>query len=345
MKRYLMLAAALLSGWGGLALAEPKLAPATPPVDVPDRAVLLVDEVRAIRNFPVLVAERLGYLRDDRTVVTVVNTRNEVWHGDQLRDGRIDAVLAYYHHNIANQAQGFQTQAIVTLGLSPGMQVLVSNRAKARLHTPADLKGARILAGGAGSSKTTVANALVMAGGLQLQDYVRLGTEGKEKNAAALADGSADLVVAPVPDGDYYLQRGVASVFADLTTVAGTRAALGDVFPTSTVYMASARIKAHPEIARLLARAFVRTLRYINTHTPEQIAALIPADVKGKDEAAYLAVLREQIGMFASNGRMPEAAARQEWRVLTAFEPEYAKVKVEDTYTNRFVDEASALER
>jgi NitT/TauT family transport system substrate-binding protein len=178
-----------------------------------------------------------------------------------------------------------------------------------------------------------------MAGGLRLADYVRLGTDGKEKNAALLSDGSADLVVAPVPDGDYYLQRGVASVFADLTTVAGTRAALGNTFPTSTVYMASDRIKAHPEIAQLLARAFVRTLHYINSHTPEEIAALIPADVKGKDEAAYLKVLREQVGMFASDGRMPAAAARQEWRVLAAFEPEYARVKVEDTWTNRFVDE------
>jgi NitT/TauT family transport system substrate-binding protein len=341
MKRFVMLAA-LLSAWSDAVLAEPRLAPPSAPVEVSNRVVLLVDEIRAIRNFPVLVAEKLGYLREGPLVVTVVNTRNEVWHGDQLRDGRIDAVLAYYHHNIANQAQGFQTQAIVTLGLTPGMQVLVSNRARARLRSPADLKGARILSGGAGSSKTTVANSLVMAGGLQLGDYVRLGTEGKEKNAALLADGSADLVVAPVPDGDYYLQRGVASVFADLTTVAGTRAALGTTFPTSTVYMASDRIKAHPEIARLLARAFVRTLRYINTHTPEQIAALIPADVKGKDEAAYLAMLREQIGMFAGDGRMPEDGARQEWRVLAAFDPDYAKVKVEDTWTNRFVDEAGA---
>jgi NitT/TauT family transport system substrate-binding protein len=323
-----------------LALAEPALAPARKPVEMAQRAVLLVDEVRAIRNFPVLVAESLGYLREGPLVVTVVNTRNEVWHGDQLRDGRIDAVLAYYHHNIANQAQGFSTQAVVTLGLTPGMQVLVSEQARARLHTAADLKGARIIAGGDGSSKTSVANSLVAAGGLQLSDYVRLGTGGRERNAALLAGGGADLIVAPVPDGDYYVQRGVASMFADLTTLQGTRAALGNAFPTSTVYMATERIEAHPEIARLLARAFVRTLAYINHHTPEQIAALIPADVKGKDEAAYLRMLRLQIGMFASDGRMPPEAARQEWSVLAAFVPAYRKVAVEETYTNRFVEEA-----
>lgn len=335
-----VLAAALMPP--SAAWAEPALAPATKPVEIAQRAVLLVDEVRAIRNFPVLVAESLGYLRDGPLVVTVVNTRDEIWHGDQLRDGRIDAVLAYYHHNIANQAQGFATQAVVTLGVTPGMQVLVSEQAKARLHTAADLKGARIIAGGDGSSKTSVANALVAAGGLQLSEYKRLGTGGKERNAALLADGGADLIVAPVPDGDYYVQRGVASVFADLTTVQGTRAALGDVFPTSTVYMSTERIAAHPEIARLLARAFVRTLDYINSHTPEQVAALIPAQVRGKDEAAYLRMLRMQMGMFATDGRMPAEAARREWSVLAAFEPAYRKVAVADTYTNRFVDEAAA---
>lgn len=340
MKRAVLFAAALAAVCGGPARAEPRLAPAVTPVDVPQRVVLLVDEIRAIRNFPVLVAERLGYLREGPMAVTVVNTRNELWHGDQLRDGRIDAVLAYYHHNIANQAQGFQTQAIVTLGLTPGMHVLVSKQARARLHSVTDLKGSRIISGGAGSSKTTVANSLVLAGGLQLGDYTRLPTSGKEKNAAALEKGAADLIVAPVPDGDYYVQRGVASLFADLTTVAGTQATLGSTFPSSTVYMASDRIKAHPEIARLLARAFVRTLRYINTHSPEEIAALIPEDVKGKDEAAYLKVLREQIGMFASDGRMPQDAAQREWQVLAAFEPEYRTVKVGETYTNRFVEEA-----
>jgi NitT/TauT family transport system substrate-binding protein len=342
MKRSILLAALLAVFGAPSAQAEPRLAPPTGATDVANRVVLLVDEIRAIRNFPVLVAERLGYLHEGAMTVTVVNTRNELWHGDELRDGRIDAVMAYYHHNIANQAQGFQTKSIVTLGLTPGMHVLVANSAKARLRTAADLKGSRIIAGGAGSSKTTVANDLVLAGGLQLSDYVRLGTEGKEKNAIALEQGKADLIVAPVPEADYYLQRGTASVFADLTSVDGTRAALGNVFPSSTVYMASERIKAHPEIARLLARAFVRTLRYINTHTAEQIAALIPADVKGKDEAAYLHVLRQQIGMFASDGRMPPEAAQQEWRVLATFEPEYAGVKVGDTYTNQFVDEVKA---
>jgi NitT/TauT family transport system substrate-binding protein len=304
------------------------------------RIVLLVDEVKAVRNFPVVVAESLGYLKGDGMDVTIVNIRNDVAHADQLADGRVDAVMAYYHHNIVNQSQGRASEAVVTLGVTPGAKVLVANRARDKYKGPADLKGSRFIAGGDGSSKTTLSNYLVLAGGGRIGDYIRLGTSGPEKNSAALRDGKADFVVAPTPDADYYLGQGVATVFADLTTVEGTRKNLGALFPSSTVFMNSERVKEHPEIARHLAKAFVRALKYINSHSAEEIAALIPEEVSGKDRAAYLAVLKQEIPMFANDGRMPAGAAEKELGVLAAFNPKYAGVKVELTYTNAFVDAA-----
>src|SRR5438034_4103935 len=187
------------------------------------RIVLLVDEVKAIRNFPVVVAERLGCLKSDGVAVTVMNIRDDISTADMLMDGRVDAVMAYYHHNIVNRAQGRNFEAIVTLGVTPGAKVLVANQARDRYKSAADLKGSRIIAGGAGSSKTTVANALVMAGGHRIGDYTRIANESKDKIAAALKSGEADLVVAPTPDGAYYESQGIATVFADLTTVEGTR--------------------------------------------------------------------------------------------------------------------------
>ncbi len=138
-------------------------AQAAPPA-ASDRIVLLVDEYKAIRNFPVILADRLGYLGDGRTV-TVMNIRDDIPTAQMLIDGRVDAVMAYYHHNIVNRSEGRNLEAIVALGMTPGAKVLVANHARDKYKTPADLKGARIIAGGAGSSKTTTANALVMAGG------------------------------------------------------------------------------------------------------------------------------------------------------------------------------------
>ncbi|GAC1551888.1 MAG: ABC transporter substrate-binding protein [Collimonas sp.] len=308
--------------------------------DTVNRIVLLVDEIKAIRSFPVVLAERLGYLKDDGMDVTVMNIRDDVFHDQMLMDGRVDAVMAYYHHNIVNQSKGNSTEAVVTLGVTPGAKVLVANQSKEKFKTLADLKGSRFIAGGAGSSKTTVANYLVLEGGNKLDDYTRLGTDGKDKNVVALRNGAADFVVAPTPDGNFYEAQGVASVFADLTTVEGTRSNFGTLFPSNTIFMASERVKAHPEIAQHLANAFVRTLKYINTHTAEEIAALIPVEISGKDRVAYLKVLKEQIPMFANDGRMPPEGAAKELQVLAEFNPKFKAVKVEQTYTNAFVDSA-----
>jgi NitT/TauT family transport system substrate-binding protein len=328
----LLVAAALCAG------APRAEIPATGPT--PGRIVLLVDEIKAIRNFPVVVAERLGYLKEGGAVVTVMNIRDDASTAEMLMDGRVDAVMAYYHHNIVNRSEGRNFEAIITLGVTPGAKVLVANQARDKYKTVADLKGARIIAGGAGSSKTTVANALVMAGGYHITDYTRIANESKDKIVQALKSGSADLVVAPTPDGTFYESQGVASVFADLTTVAGTRKHLGGLLPTSTLYMTSERVKAQPEIAQHLANAFVRTLQYINSHSVEEIAALMPAEIVGKDRAAYLLVLKEEMGMFATDGRMPPEDAVREWQVLSEFNPKFKGVKVEQTYTNAFVDEA-----
>ena len=306
----------------------------------PQRIVLLVDEIRAIRSFPVLIAERLGYFRDAGINVTVMNTRNEIPTVDMLMDGRVDAVMAYYHHNVVNQAAGHATEAIVTLGVTPGVKVMVANGAKEKFKSLAQLKGSRFITGGAGSAKTTVANALVLAGGNKLDDYTRLGTDSPDKNVAALRDGTADFLVAPTPEGHFYETRGVASVFADLTTVDGTRKAFGALFPSNTVYMANERVIAHPEIAKHLATAFARTLKFINSHSAEEIAALIPPDIIGKDRNAYLSILKEEIPMYANDGRMPDDGAEKEWRVFAAANPKLQGVDVKQTYTNRFVDEA-----
>ena len=306
----------------------------------PNRIVLLVDEYKAIRNFPIILAERLGYLNDSNQIVTVMNIRDDVFHAPMLMDGRIDAVMAYYHHNIVSQSEGRYSEAIVTLGVTPGQKVLVSNQAKDKFKTLADLKGSRFIAGGAGSSKSTVANLLMLQGGHQLGDYTRLGTDGKDKNVEALRSGAADFVVAPTPDGSFYESQGVATVFADLTTVEGTKKHFGTLFPTSTVFMKSERVKSNPEIAQHLADAFVRTLKYINSHTPEEILAVIPVEISGKDRVTYLKVLKEAIPMFANDGTMPVDGAEKEWRVLSEFNPKYKAVKLELTYTNKFADEA-----
>jgi NitT/TauT family transport system substrate-binding protein len=305
---------------------------------------MLVDEIHALRNLPVVLADRLGYLRSGGLDVTVMNLRYDVAHRELLAAGRVDAVMAYYHHNFANRSQGLNTRAIVTLGVTPGLRLLVAEHARAVVRVATDLRGRRVITGGIRSAKSTVASWLAQAGGLGPDDFTQLPTLGREANAALMRAGAADLIVVPAAEAEYYESSGVASLLADLTDPASTRDTLAALCPTSTVFMAEHRIAERPDFAQHLANVFVRTLAYINTHSAEELAELVPDAVlgKGTDRLAYRRQVQAVAGMFAGDGTMPPDGAARECRVLQQMHPAYRDIAVGDTYTDEFVMRALA---
>lgn len=303
--------------------------------------VLAVDGLNVVRNLPVLLTERLGYFREEGLAVTFKETAVTPEIDAQLVDGRVTGMVAYFHHTIVAQVEeGISAQCVVTLAITPGYKVLVAPRVAGEIKTTADLKGRRIISGGPHSAKTTSANWIIQHAGLKKSDYTRLGTGDKKEIAAQLRDGAADLVVAPEPDASNYVAQGVGVPFLDLYSVAGTKTAVGSVFPTSVLYMSTRYIAAHPEVTQKLANAFVRTLKFINRHSVDEISRLVPEMSSGPNQPP--AVLREGVKMFATDGRMPGEAAYAQARVIAAQFPEYKDAKIAETFTNAFVDVALA---
>lgn len=318
----------------------PNAAVAKAPAEEPRRILVVVDGIAALRNFPVIIAERLGYLNNDEFSVTLMDIRPDVSIDKMVANGQVDAAIAYYHHTIASRAAGMPLTSIAALGVTPGAKIMVANRVSHKYRSPADLKGARIVAGGPYSAKSTVANQLLMTGGHSPDDYVRIRIENAPETIEMLRDGRADIVVARTPDGDAYEAAGVAKLFADLTNTTGTRQVFGNLFPTNAIYMRSDRLDRDPAVAQHLANAFVRTLQYIRTHSPEELAQLIPKEISGDDHNAYVKAIFECKAMYDTDGLMPVGGAEQEYRTLVASFPDYGAVKLESTFTNRFVDKA-----
>ncbi len=305
----------------------------------PTPVVLAVDGITAVRNLPVLLTERLGYFRDEGLQVTLQETAASKEIDAQLQTGAIAGMVAYYHHTIvAQMEEGLPTVGVVTMALSPGYKVLVATRAQAQVHSLADLKGRRIISGGPHSAKTTTANWLVLHAGFGLRDYTRLSTGDRKQIAEQLRNGTADLVVAPEPDASSYVTQGVAAPFLDLYGVESTRQAVGSDFPTTILFISARQLAERPALAQKLVNAFVRTLHYLKTHDAADVSRLVPELTTGRNQDP--AALREGLRMFAGDGLMPEGAARAEARVVAAQFPQYAGVRVEDTYTNRFVEAA-----
>ncbi|MDH7974450.1 ABC transporter substrate-binding protein [Sphingomonas sp. AR_OL41] len=301
------------------------------------RVVLAVDGTSETRNLPVIVAERLGYFRDEGLAVTLVDAPAEPSPAELMKDGRADGAVAFYHHTFMSQVDDhLVTRSVIAMGISPGLSVIVADRLRGEVKKLADLKGRRIFTGGANSGKTTTANWIALHAGFGIHDYTALPLMGRDEMAAALRDGTADAVVAHQPDADFYVARGNV-MLADVTSAAGTRAALGTLFPSTALYLPKSFIAAHPGTVQHLVNACRRALTFIARHDATSIAAILPPKMAGKDRAAFVHLLEEDKQMFETDGVMPEAAARAEWQAMTALAPKYAGVAFDETFTNMFV--------
>jgi NitT/TauT family transport system substrate-binding protein len=322
-----------------VALLAPRSALLATP-SAPQRVVLAVDGTSEIRNLPVIVAERLGYFREEGLIVTLVDAPAEPSPAELMRDGRADGAVAFYHHTFMSQADDhLVTQSVITMGVSPALSVIVAERLRGQVTTIADLKGRRIFTGGGNSGKTTTANWIALRAGFGVHGYTALPLSGRDEMAAALRDGTADAIVAHQPDADYYLAKG-NFLLADITSVEGTRATLGSVYPSTALYLSKTYIDAHPALVQHLVNACRKAVDYIREHDASTIAAILPPKMAGKDRAAFLRLLTEDKRMFETDGVMPEAAARAEWFAMTALAPKYGAISFGQTFTNRFVDHA-----
>jgi NitT/TauT family transport system substrate-binding protein len=88
--------------------------------------------------------------------------------------------------------------------------------------------------------------------------------------------------------------------------------------------------------------AFVKAMKYINTHSAEEIADKMPKDYYVGDKALYLKALADGKSMFTTDGRMPADGPETVLKVLSTFDKtvQGKKIDLSKTYTTAFVDTA-----
>jgi len=87
---------------------------------------------------------------------------------------------------------------------------------------------------------------------------------------------------------------------------------------------------------------FVKTMKYMHTHSAEQIADQMPKDYYGGDKALYVKALEASLPSFTADGRMPKGGPDTVLQVLSTFKPQVkaAHIDLSKTYTTAFVDAA-----
>ncbi|ONN63900.1 ABC transporter substrate-binding protein [Herbaspirillum sp. VT-16-41] len=304
------------------------------------KITIMVGGINKMVYLPAKLAEQLGYFKEEGLDVELQSQPAGVDAENELLAGAVQAVVGFYDHSIDLQTKGKEITAITILGQVPGEVELVSTKAAPHFQSMADAKGKTLGVTGLGSSTNFLTQYLASRHGITSKQFSVLPVGADNTFIAAMKQGRIDAGMTTEPTASQLLKTGDAQVLIDMRTVEGTVKALGGLYPASSVYVQRSWLNSHKDDAQKLARAFVKTLKFINTHSAEQIADKMPKDYYGNNKPLYVQALSNSLPMYSQDGKMPKGGPETVLAVLSGFNPNVKgkHVDLSKTYTDELVD-------
>lgn len=323
----------------GLFLATPAAAQEKPELA---KVRLAVGGQAALYYLPLVVTQRLGLFREAGVEVDISDFAGGSRALQALVGGSADVVTGAFDHTIQMQAKNQPVVALVELGQFPGFVLALLNAKAAAYRSPADLKGMKIGVTAPGSSTHFMALQLMAKSGLKPDDASFLGVGATTTALAAVKRGEIDAIVNTDPAVALLQREGLIKIVADTRTRDGTREVYGGIYPAAVMYASPAFIDKNPHTVQALVNAFVRGLAFMRSHSPEEVAAVVPEEYALGDKPLYVQAIKNSLPMFSPDGRFAREGAETAYSVLKAFDPDVrnAKIDLAATYTDRFVEKA-----
>jgi NitT/TauT family transport system substrate-binding protein len=295
---------------------------------------------------PYMLTKQLGYY--DKAGVNV-KLIDEPAGGDATQNmiaGQVQGVGGFYDHNIALQGQGKSSESVISMLQIPGEVELCRSDLKGVVNSPADWKGRSLGITDTGSSTDFLTQYLATKSGIDPAQTTRRGVGAGATFIAAMKQKAIDCGMTTEPTVSKVLADGTGFILLDMRTAQGSRQALGGTYPATSLYMTTDYVNAHKDVVQKLVNAYVSTLKWIQGHTGDQIAAMMPPDYyAGVGKAAYAKALDSEKGIFNPTGIMPQDGPKTALAVLSAFNPAVKgkTIDLTKTYTDEFVQAATPV--
>jgi ABC-type nitrate/sulfonate/bicarbonate transport system substrate-binding protein len=183
-----------------------------------------------------------------------------------------------------------------------------------------------------------------------------LGTAGVDPTKSQyVAVGAGDTFIAAIqqkkiaagmttyPTISRLVNSGKGKILVSLLTPQDTRAALGGDYPFIGIFAKNDWVNSNKDTAQKLVNAYVKTLKYIHSHTAAEIADQMPNDYFAGDKASYVSDLNSQLSIFGTDCKMPAGGPETVQKIQQQFVSSYKgkSANLSETYTNDFADKAS----
>jgi NitT/TauT family transport system substrate-binding protein len=327
----LAIAAAALAVSGGIAFAQSKV-------------TLAVGGGSCLCYLPTMLAQALGEYEKAGVNVDVVDFKGGSESLKAVIGGSADVVSGYFDHCVNLAARGQHLQSFVVYDRFPGLVLVVSPKHTAEIKSVKDLAGKKVGVSAPGSSTDFFLKYLLSKNGMDPNGTSVIGVGLGATAVAAMEQGQIDAAVMLDPAVTILKDKySDLRILSDTRTQKDTLAVFGGEYPGGALYTKADWIAAHPKEVQAMTNAIIATLKWIHSHTPEEIADKMPPNLVGKDKATYVAALKNMLPMYSQTGLMDPKGASAVLAVFSQSSPDVAKAHIDlsQTYTNKFVEEAN----
>jgi NitT/TauT family transport system substrate-binding protein len=306
-----------------------------------DKVTIMVGGYEKQIYLPAKLAEGLGYFKAEGLDVELLNEGSGVDAENEMLAGAVQGVVGFYDHCVDLQSKGKYVESVVQFSQAPGEVELVSTK-HPEIKSMADLRGKSLGVTGLGSSTNFLSQYLMVKSGVPLGEFSSLPVGAGTTFIAAIQQDKIQAGMTTEPTISRLLKTGEARVLIDMRTVEQTKAALGGTYPAASLYMSTDWVEKNKPTVQKLANAFVKTLKFIATHSGAEIADKMPKDFYVGDKEGYIKALDSGKAMFTPDGVMPAGGPETVLAVLSGFSKNVKgkTIDLSKTYTTEFVKKA-----
>ncbi|GAC1364184.1 MAG: ABC transporter substrate-binding protein [Ktedonobacteraceae bacterium] len=292
---------------------------------------------------PNMLTKQLGYFDQAGLDVTLIDEASGQSSENSVLAGQVEAGSGSYNHTIELQAAGKKMVSVLQMDVAPGEAEMVSTKAASQVHSVQDLKGRNLGVTELGSGTQTLTTALLHNVNIAPDQVHFLPVGAGDTFIAGLQQGRIDAGMTTEPTISRILSSGVGKVLVDLRTPEGTSTALGGPYPFICLFMSSDYVSSHKDTVQKLVGAYVKTMKWMHTHSAEEIAAKMPADYYAGNKDLYVTALKNQMSIFSPDGKMPAGGPESVLKVEQQSNKDVQGKQIDlgATYTNDFADKAS----
>jgi NitT/TauT family transport system substrate-binding protein len=307
------------------------------------KVTIAIGGAECLCYLPTMLAEALGEYKKAGVDVEMVKFKGGSDALKAVIGGSADVVSGYFDHCVNLAAKNQALQAFVVYDRYPGFALVVSPKHAAEVKGVKDLKDKKVGVSAPGSSTDFFLKYILAKNGVDPNSVGVVGIGLGATAVAAMEQGTVDAAI--MLDPAVTLLQGKNKdlrILTDTRTQKDTLDVFKGEYPGGALYTRSEWVAKHPNETQGLTNAIVSTLKWIHSHTPEEIVAKMPAELVGPDKALYTAALKNTIPMYSTTGRMDPKGAQAVLAVFSQSVPEIAKANIDlsKTYTNKFVDQA-----